>query len=290
MPNKESLGIPNYGPWYLELTDEQGYLEELAKINYFLESFTYENKIDELNGDEYKIQFINYGRTQLVFVVTVDDDKQYTLLVNQPKTEYGVGKREFDNLNKYNSIDPKAVIKPVGYYEKNGKELYVTPYYYQARCVGIETTDWGMWIPEPDYHFKESDTQERFVINATMLALLIKLFDSKNNKGISKVRLDGGDFMLLKGYEQKELTFDNIIDHIKLIAARDEVNMSLDEYINRLRIELSSTELEDDPIVLGKKLKQPFTKEEIEAGIELGLLLRSDEKEETPKSKRKGQK
>ena len=98
MPNKESLGIPNYGPWYLELNEEQGYLEELAKINYFLESFVCENKIDELNGEEYRIQFINYGRTQLVFVVTVDDDKQYTLLVNQPKTEYGVGKREFDNL------------------------------------------------------------------------------------------------------------------------------------------------------------------------------------------------
>ena len=111
-----------------------------------------------------------------------------------------------------------------------------------------------------------------------MIAMLIKLYDDENNKGIANCRLDGGDFMLLKGYENNEISCDNIIKHLKLIAARELVPISLDDYINRIRIELANNE-EINSIVIGKKLRQPFTEEEIETGIEIGLALRNQNKQ-----------
>ena len=149
---KNSLGIPNFGPWYVELLPEQNITEELINISKFIKSIISNKNIPEFNSDDINIQFINYGKTQLVFVVTVDNSKQYTLLINQPATEYGVGKNEFDNLNKLNQMDSELVIKPMYYFENGNYELYITPYYHQARCVGVETTQWGIWIPEPEYH------------------------------------------------------------------------------------------------------------------------------------------
>ncbi len=68
----------------------------------------------------------------------------------------------------------------------------------------------GIWIPEPYYHFKPFSQEERRVINSSMVAALITLYDEENNQGLSKVRLDCGDFMLLKGYEEEELIQDSI--------------------------------------------------------------------------------
>lgn len=275
---KEALGIPNFGPWYLNMTEDQDIIEEMIKLKSFIASFIKSNTSDELKGDTIDIQFINYGKTQLVFVVTIDNSKQYTLLVNQPATIYGVGKKEYNNLNILNQVDPNLVIKPIEYYENDNHELYMTPYYHQARCVGVESTDWGIWVPEPSYHFENFDNDQRRVINTSMIAMLIKLYDDINKKGLSKCRLDGGDFMLLKGYENNEISFDNIIKHLKLIAARELVSISLDDYINRIRIELANKE-ESNLIVIGKKLRQPFTEEEIETGIEMGLALRNQNKQ-----------
>lgn len=275
---KSSLGIPNFGPWYVELLPEQNITEELINISKFVKSIISNKNIPEFNSNDINIQFINYGKTQLVFVVTVDNSKQYTLLINQPATKYGVGKNEFDNLNKLNQMDSELVIKPMYYFENGNYELYITPYYHQARCVGVETTQWGIWIPEPEYHFETFNENDRKIINSTMIAMLIKLYDDENNKGIANCRLDGGDFMLLKGYENNEISCDNIIKHLKLIAARELVPISLDDYINRIRIELANNE-EINSIVIGKKLRQPFTEEEIETGIEMGLELRNQNKQ-----------
>ena len=270
---KDSLGIPNFGPWYINVLPEQDTLEEITEIFNFIKSVVYDKKILEFNSGNIDIQFINYGRTQLVFVVTVDNNKQYTLLVNQPATKYGVGKNEFDNLNMLNKIDAQLVIKPLYYFENENQELYITPYYHQARCIGVDTNEWGMWIPEPEYHFDMFNEKNRRIINSTMIAILIRLYDEKNNKGISKCRLDGGDFMLLKGFENNELSYDNITNYIKLIAARELLHISLDDYINRIRLELAS-KYTDNLIVVGKKLRKPFTEDEIESGVEMGLRLK----------------
>lgn len=270
---KEALGIPEFGSWYVELLPNQNIIEELILLSKLVKSMVDSNSIEELKGNKKNIKFINYGKTQLVYVMTIDNSRQYTLLINQPATEYGLGKAEFNNLNRLNQLDSDAVIKPIGYFENNGKELYITPYYRQARCVGIETKDWGVWVPEPNYHFRKFTEEEKHAVNSVIVAMLVKLYDEENNQGLSKCRLDGGDFMLLKGYEYNDMSFENIMNSIKLIAARKLIPISLDDYIERIRIELSGQDC-NEMLVLGGKLKQPFTIEEIEDGIEKGLELR----------------
>lgn len=270
---KDSLGIPNFGPWYIEILPNQDILEELIDMSKFVKSIIDNKNIHEFNSNNIDVQFINYGKTQLVFVVTVDNSKQYTLLINQPATKYGVGKNEFDNLNKLNQIDSELVIKPMYYFENGNYELYITPYYHQARCVGVETTQWGIWIPEPEYHFETFNEKDRKIINSAMVAMLIKLYNEENSMGIAKCRLDGGDFMLLKGFENNEISFENIINHLKLIAARELISISLDDYINKIRTELTNQE-NNELIITGKNLRRQLTNEEIETGIQLGLKLR----------------
>ena len=276
---KDALGIPNFGPWYIEALPEQNKAEEFLNVFIFIRSVIDDGKIPEFNSTDLDVRFINYGRTQLVFVVTVDDSEQYTLLINQPATKYGTGKNEFDNLVKLNRTNPELVIKPMYYLANDTQELYITPYCHQARCVGVDTREWGIWIPEPEYHFDAFSEKDRKIINSSMIAMLIKLYDEENNKGIAKCRLDGGDFMLLKGFENDEISYENIIKNSKLIAARELTSMSLDDYIDRIRTEFSNKE-ERELIIAGKKLKEPFTEEEIEKGIELGLELR---KQNVPK-------
>ena len=265
----DSLGIYNFGPWYLEVLPNQDELVEFSNIYSFINNIIYDDDIDEFRGTNKNVQFINYGRTQLVFVVTIDNSRQYTLLVNQPATSYGTGKREFDNLNILSSLNPKNVIKPLRYIDNNYKELYITPYYYQTRCVGVWIDKWGMWVPEPVYHFVNFTEEQRKIINSVMVAILVELYDEENSKALSGCRLDGGDFMLDKGFENNEINEENILNSIKLIAARKLISISFDEYINNIIFELSGNS--DKNIIIGKNLKASFTMEEIENGIELGL-------------------
>lgn len=270
----ESLGIPNYGSWYFEIAPNQNKSEEVLKTHAFISSIIKSDKIAEFKGQK-SVKFINYGRTQLVYVLTVNNSRQYTLLVNQPATEFGTGKREFENLRLLNKNNNKNVIKPLWYFSNGEKELYVTPYNYQARCVGIETKDWGMWVPEPQYNFKKFTDEERKIINSGMVAMLIELYDEKNGLGLSGCRLDGGDFMLEKGFENHKLTNENIHKKMKLIAARKLISIKFDEYIERIRKELSDKEENNNYMIIGKKLKNPMYAEEIERGIQIGIENRN---------------
>ena len=284
MINKnDSLGIPNYGTWYLETLPEQNEVEEFLQINEFIKSVAQTNTVPEFQGREKRLQFINYGRTQLVFVLTVDEKRQYALLVNQPAAKTGVGKTEFRNLMRLSKNNSENVIKPLYYFkDKNNvkRELYVTPYYYQSRCIGIESREWGMWVPEPIYHFKEFSQEEREVINASMVALLIKLYDDEKKWGVSECRLDGGDFMLEKGVEKTKFNFEEVSKRMKLIAARSLISMGLEEYIDGLKQELSGNLSDDEKkVIIGKNIKSPMLMEEIEKGIEWGVELRNRKRE-----------
>ena len=283
MINKnDSLGIPNYGIWYLETLPAQDKMQEFMQIHSFINSVVNSNTVPEFQGREKRLEFINYGRTQLVYVLTIDEKRQYTLLVNQPATEYGTGKREYEDLQLLSKPNKENVVNPLYYFTDKNKcrELYITPYHYQSRCIGIDESNWGMWIPEPEYHFEDfSDTQKE-VINSSMVAMLIKLYDDRRNCGLSECRLDGGDFMLEKDFEDFEMNYNNILNRIKLIAARKLITVDLDEYIYRMKKELSSNISKDtEKIVIGKKLKQPLSEKEIEKGIELGLELRNKGRE-----------
>ena len=233
--------------------------------------------MEELNGKK-NIKFINYGDTQLVFVVTINEEKQYAVLLNQPKTEAGQGLEEYNNLINLNKNHPDIVIKPLKYYVSPSnpqQELYITPYYFKARCVGVNEKDWGVWIPEPEYHFKDFSQTERKIINKCMIALVVKLFDEKNKKGISKWRFDGGDFMLLKGFEKEEINEENILKKLLMISARKLITIEFNEYVDKMRIELKNgLKEEDEKIIIGKNLRCPFSEEEIEEGIKFGMNLR----------------
>lgn len=275
----ESLGIPNYGPWYFEIAPNQNKSEEVLKTHAFINSTIESDRIAEFQGQK-SVKFINYGRTQLVYVLTVNNSRQYTLLVNQPATEFGTGKQEFENLSLLHKNNNKNVIEPLWYFSNGEKELYVTPYNYQARCIGIETKDWGMWVPEPQYNFKEFTDKERKIVNSSMVAMLIELYDEKNGLALSGCRLDGGDFMLEKDSESEQISYENIFKRIKLIAARKLIPIEFDKYLDRIRLELSGKENKEPNIVVGKKIKNPLLDEEIEEGIKLGLQYKKEQRKE----------
>ena len=108
-----------------------------------------------------------------------------------------------------------------------------------------------------------------------MIALVVKLYDEENKKGISKWRFDRGDFMLLKGFENDEINEENIIKRLKMISARKLITIELNEYIEKMKIELKNGIKDgEEKIIIGKNLRCPFSEEEIEEGIKLGLKLR----------------
>lgn len=285
---EDSLGIPNYGMHYLKMPLERNSfnytLLEFEGIHNFINQVASSNTVPEFQGKQKRLQFINYGSTQLVYVLTIDENRQYTFLVNQPVTPFGTGKREFENLKMLSSDNKNNVITPLYYFtDKNSsnRELYVTPYYYQSRCIGVQDKEWGIWVPEPKYLFYDFRVQDRKTINACMVALLVKLYDDKEKKGLSKVRLDGGDFILEKGFEDININFENILKKMKLIAARELETMEFDEYISRIRQELSGKITDSQEFkIIGKKLRRPIELDAIEDGIKLGIDLREKEKAE----------
>ena len=284
----EALGITSTGYEYMRVLPSQEEwhqrIKEFFKIRDFLLDIIDSNQIKEFQGENRRIQFINYGDTQLVYVLTVGNRK-YTLLVGQPATEFGAVKKEYENLRLLGRNNSENIVMPIKYCadERNHKELYVTPYLYQSRCIGIEDTEWGMWIPEPEYHFQEFSQELRSIINSCMIAILIKCFDDKNNLGIGACRLDGGDFMLEKGFEDKKITYENILKRMKLISARELLPMTLDEYVYKIEEEFSKSKTEnfkEKLKLINHKGKAYMTVEEIHKGIELGYKLREKQKEQ----------
>ena len=277
------LGIDNYSEWYIRISEGQNKTDEFKEVNKFISDFCLNNTFEELKSSKISLQFINYGDTQLVFVITLDNNKQYTLLVNQPKTRPGQGFEEYNNLLRFNKLHPEIIIKPIKYYVNPNnpqQELYITPYYYQARCIGVDPDEkkWGEWIPEPYYHYRIYSEKEAKIIKKCMVAMIIKFYDEKNKLGIVKYSLDGEDFMLKKGYQNEELNEENIIKNFIFIAARKVIQIEFEEYINRIKKELKNDFEENENIIVKKKLRAPFSEEDIEEGIKYGMKLRENNK------------
>ena len=259
--------------------------DDILKNEFGLNSF-HERKvtmklIKKLIYEHLKINIINSNGDNVV--ITLDNNKQYTLLVNQPKTRPGQGFEEYNNLLKFNKLHPEIIIKPIKYYVNPNnpqQELYITPYYYQARCIGVDPDEkkWGEWIPEPYYHYRIYSEKEAKIIKKCMVAMIIKFYDEKNKLGIVKYSLDGDDFMLKKGYENEELNEENIIKNFIFIAARKVIQIEFEEYINRIKKELKNDFEENENIVVKKKLRAPFSEEDIEEGIKYGMKLRENNK------------
>lgn len=279
--NIEPLGIPSLGYEYLRLTPGQNRQVEFNKTIDFMIKLIRSEVIPQFQGENRLLQFINYGDTELVYVLTVDGQK-CAILVSQPQTPLGVVKKEYDNLKILEKKFPNYIVAPFFYSkdDESNKELYVAPYLYQARCVGVCEHDWGEWVPEPDYYFREYSDKQRIVINSCLIGLLIKFYDDEKGLGIGACKIGGGDFMLEKGYENEEINQENILKKMKLIAAREFIKISLNDYIERIKIEFSKrtyyfTEDErDKSVLINYKARAPMKNEDIQKGIELGLKLR----------------
>lgn len=288
---EESLGIESVGYEFIKL--EYGYdnfenhLYEYDGINDFLCEAMNSKCIPEFQNRDKKIQFINWGDTELVYVLTVGD-KRYTMLVGQPTIKFGEVKKEYDNLRRLYKISPEHIVAPM-YYLKNHdstREMYVTPYLYQARCISSNEGNWGVFIPEPEYHFTSFSKEERQVINSSMIALLVRMYDMKNNLGIASCNISrGGDFILEKAIgdfdtnkkTEKPVTHEDILKRMKLIAAREFVKMELEEYIDIIRKEFIKETYhsqEDESMIINRRSCLKMEKDEIEIGIELGMELR----------------
>lgn len=276
----EPLGITGFGYDYLLLTPTQKIQDEYDKTIHFMVNLIQNETIPQFKGQNRLLQFINYGDTELVYVLNVDN-KKYTILINQPHNEPGVVKKEYENLIKLKKRFPNHIVAPFYYAKDNetDKELYVTPYLYQSRCIG-SYKNWGEWVPEPEYHFRTYPEKQRKIINSCMIALLIMFYDDEKKLGLSACKIGGGDFMLEKGYENDEITHKNILKRMKLISAREFIPISLDDYIERIRIEFAkktyynSKEDRDKSILINHKARVPMLSEDIETGIQLGLKLR----------------
>ena len=279
---KRNMGIGMVSSCYIYLKDGQDGNKEYQKIQYLIK--TYIAKLAQENNrqyEDYDLEFINYGQTELVYVLTdmVDGSKR-TILAKQPVVEFGKIYQEAQNLIELNKKDP-SVVAPIDYFAAADQELYVTPYIEQARCIGSDGK-WGMYIPEPYYRFEHFTPVQSEIVTACMIAKLISYYDYKNNLGICSCKLGGGDFMLPKGWEEQEPTIENTLENLYFIAAREKVKCSLIEYLDTIRDEFSRATINEpkENLIINHRGRVPVEPEIIEAGIEIGLILLEQQMEE----------
>lgn len=275
--NLDNISIGNMSGFYIYTREDQNKLVEYTKICKFLEGYVERYATENgIKTSDLDLQFINYGRTELVYVLTEKKTgKRTTLLAKQPVVEFGSVKAECDNLRALAQRD-SMVVAPTHYYSKDGQELYATPYIHQARCVASDYK-WGMYIPEPIYRFENFTPKQESIVNTCMIAKLISLYDSDKQQGIGTCRLGGGDFMLPKDWERNpQPTINDTLQNLYLIAARTMVPCSLEQYENLIRDEFSRRTIneKDGSVTINHRGRVPMSPEDIESGIALGRALR----------------
>lgn len=273
----QNLGIPDSGYFYHFTDDNQERSVEFQKTEEFLKWLI--DKHPSEFDDNAKIKFINYGDTELVYVVDEPENKR-TLLVGQPNTKFGTVKIEYDNLQKLYKQNSSLIVCPTIYFANKDREAYITPYFNQARCIASQEIGWGAYIPEPSYHFKKYSEEDEYVICTAIIANLITLYNEKEKLGLASCKIGGGDFILEKEWDSELHTMDNTLNRMHLIAARELISIELADYIGLLRDEFSKRTYykkvsEKDPnILINLKNREPMKRVAIEDGITLGLKLR----------------
>lgn len=267
---QKNIGIGAMHTDYIEVNQFQDVYEEYAKIKRFLRLYIeYYSKINNIALENLDLEFINYGKTQLVYVLTEKSGKRVTLLVKQPAVKFGDIKEEMINLLQLKKKD-KNVVAPIDYFTLDDQELYVTPYINQARCVASYGT-WGMYIPEPFYRFESFTSEQESIVNTCIIAKIVGLYDHEKEEGICSCKIGGGDFMLPKGWELESPTIENTLNNLYLIAARKKINCPYEEYLKIIRDEFSrSTILEQQQnLLINLRGRVPMNINDIEEGIKL---------------------
>lgn len=280
----KNIGIGSINSMYINTNEIQDTDYEYTKISKFLKKYMEKYaKENNLNVGDLKIEFINYGKTELVYVLEEKNGKRVTILVKQPAIRFGDVYKEYENLIELKNKD-NNIVAPIDYYEFGDQELYVTPYINQARCIASYGT-WGMYVPEPYYRFESFNEEQEKVVTVSMIAKLVSLYDLEKEEGISKCKLGGGDFILPKEWEKDSLTIENVYNKLYLIAARDKIHCTLDEYLNIIRDEFrkSTIDLSEDNLKLNIRGRVPIKEEYIEKGIKLGKRLIKNKEERVVK-------
>lgn len=288
--SKNNLGIGIINSMYIETNEIQDKDDEYKKIKKFLNKFAeYYASKNNINIKDLNIEFLNYGKTELVYILKVKNNPEFTLLVKQPAITYGKIKQEADNLTELQKID-ELVIAPIDYYTLGDQELYVTPYINQARCVASYHA-WGMYIPEPFYRFESFTKEQENVVTSCMIAKLVSYYDFQKEEGIVACKLGGGDFMLPKGWELEEPTIDNTLNNLLFIAAREKFNCSFDNYLEYIRAEFSRSTINEnqESLLINHRGRVKMQKENIEKGIKLGLELIKNKENNLTRKREKDQ-
>ncbi len=278
-----SFGIPSSGFEYQNINNNQDKMNEHLITQKFLKTFfdkDIHNVAPNLVTHNMNLEFINYGDTQLVYVLTTQNG-YYTVLVGQPATPFKQVEEEFNNLLMLSEKFPNLVVKPIYYYTNGIREMYISPYIMQARCVAIQEIGWGVYIPEPYYRFEKFSSIEQDFVNTSIIANLVRLYDAENQRGLASCKIGGGDFILEKEWSFNNKSIENTLKYMKLIAARQMINISFQSYIDKLKIEFKlntyyrNSEDRDTSVLINHKSRVEMTDSEIEKGIKLGLKLRN---------------
>lgn len=274
---KEQLGIPDTDYGYHILRDNQSRNDEVITTRSFLQSLFEE--LPSIVTPTSTIEFINYGDTELVYVIKTGT-KIDTLLVGQPATILGTVKIEYDNLRHLATNNPSIIVSPTTYISNGKREAYITPYIKQARCIATYNGTYGAYIPEPYYRYEPYTKQDEYLVSKAIVANLIRLYDYDNRLALAECKIGGGDFILEKEYDNEPHNEENILKRMKLIAARKLINIELKDYIELLKSELSRRTYyrtlaeRDNSILVNIKNRVPMSQEAIEDGISLGISLR----------------
>lgn len=269
--NPNNLGIKEINSAYIETNELQDPKDEYKKITKFLNLYKEEYaKMYNQNPKNITIEFINYGKTELVYVLTDERQEKSALLVKQPKIEKIEIMQEIINLRELKKVDDN-VVAPINIFDMYDQALYRTPYIYQARCIASDKK-WGMYIPEPFYRFVPFTEEQESIINQCMIAKLLCYYDFEKEEGLAACKLGGGDFMLPKGWEKEIPTIENTFNNLYLIAARKRVNCSFDEYIATIINEFTRKTIDDDEnrLIINKRGRVPMNINDILNGIRLG--------------------
>ena len=277
--SSEALGIEEAGPLgflYFKSNNNKELMKEWFNTFKFLKLFFNTNNFEEFKNINFEnIKFINYGSNELVYVVKINNE-YYTLIVGQPTLDYGKLKDEYNNLKNLSRHNSSLVVKPIHYFTDGNKELYISKYLYQARCISNNGNKWGIYIPEPNYRFEEFSSFDENLVNTCIVCNLVKLYNTKKEIALGNCNLKSGDFILEKKWSYTNKTLQNTMNNMKLIAARDTIDISLKDYINELRKQLkkytrSSIKNNIKYNVINENSRFMMSEDAVENGIKLGL-------------------
>ncbi len=284
--SQKNMGIGFMNFCYFFCSPEQDAMIEYLAFEEFLNAYVkdYAKKHGKTEQD-YTLNFINYGRTQVVYVLEDDQTgEKITILVKQPIVPFGKAKQELENLKQLKKID-KQVVAPKEYYSDGKQELFTTPYINQARCIGSDGK-WGIYIPEPFYRFEYFSPIQEEIVNTCMIGKLVSYYNQETQEGISACKLGGGDFMLKKGWEKTVPSIENTLESLYFISAREKIKCSLEEYLQIIFDEFSRATINEpqENILINHRGRVAMNPEHIAKGIDLGLKLLEEQSSKQPEN------